>query len=169
MKNKSTLHLIVGKWKTPNHSNRKAEDDSHKVKDEILKRIQRINFSKKVGDNPDIDITVEGVIILKGNGKFKNKPYFVSKIPAADYFILRLVPFLDTDEVEISILVPNREEEVKDSKYNLEIISNKLYILPNDEGLITNTIYYLMNEYFNNKINQDEYILVVIHSSKLKN
>lgn len=163
------LHLMVGKWKTPNHSNCKADDDSHKVKKKILKRIGRKNFSKKVGDNPDIDITVEGVIILKGRGKFKNRPYFVSDISADDYFVLKFVPFTESNEVEISILVPDKEEENNDTGFEFEFISDKLYIIPNDERLILITINYLIDKYINNNTKQEENFLVVLQSNNLKN
>lgn len=119
------LHLIVGKWRTPNHSNEKSEDDSHKVKRTILKQIGKRMYSKAVGNNPDIDINSEGVIILKGTGERK-RSYYVSDIPASDHFVLHFVKSEEYIEVQVLIIdFENASDDFED-----------LIIIPFDENLI---------------------------------
>lgn len=161
------LHLIVGKWKTPNHSNKKADDDSHQVKEEILKQIGRSNFKKRVGKNPDIGISCHGKIILIGRGPFSHKIYADTEIHASEYFILNFIPITETNEVEISLLLPHNEEDSKDVRF--EYISDRLYILPKDEKIVSAFVSHVIDEYLNNDNKQEENILVVISSRSLRN
>jgi len=82
------LHLIIrGRWKSPSHSNDRSKDDTHKIKEKILKEIGKRIFEKEVGKNPDLDIDpTTGKIILKGRGEYSRK-IFETEIDADDYFV----------------------------------------------------------------------------------
>lgn len=82
------LHLIIrGKWKSPNHSTDRKKDDTHEIKEEILKEAGRRIFEKRVGKNPDLDIDpLTEKIRLKGRGA-QSKEIFETDINADDYFI----------------------------------------------------------------------------------
>ncbi|MDR1699557.1 MAG: hypothetical protein LBR75_07020 [Prevotellaceae bacterium] len=88
------IHLIIGKWRTPKHSTQR--DDMHEVKKNILKRVGKKEFERQVGHNPDIDINLEDIIILKGvSDCYKKKPYYVTGLSANDEdLILSLVDTL---------------------------------------------------------------------------
>jgi hypothetical protein len=108
------IYLIVGKWRTPNHSNKKSEDDSHQVKEDILSQIRELSknqnkkdYRKQVGDNPDIGINDNGIIILKGRGGFRKRPYYVTDISADDHFVLSFISIPETNEVEIQLMTFN--------------------------------------------------------------
>jgi len=84
----SILQLIIrGKWKSPQHSNQKSRDDTHKIKGEILNKIGKLIYEKKVGKNPDLDIDPKTKkIVLKGRGELSRK-IFETEINADDFFI----------------------------------------------------------------------------------
>jgi hypothetical protein len=86
------LHLIIrGKWKSPNHSNDRSKDDTHKIKEEILKKIGKRIFEKEVGTNPDLDIDPKTEkIVLKGRGKY-SREIFKTEIDADGYFVQCIV------------------------------------------------------------------------------
>ncbi|TXI46494.1 hypothetical protein [Methylophilus sp.] len=97
------LHLIIrGKWKSPNHSKNKSEDDTHAVKKQILAAVGKYLYEKKVGTNPDIDVDPKtGKIQLKGRGKFDKKG-FQSELDANEYFELLYLNVNDfSDEIRL--------------------------------------------------------------------
>lgn len=82
------LHLIIrGRWRTPSHSNDRSKDDSHKIKEQILKKVGKHIFEREVGKNPDLDVdpTTEK-IILKGRGNYSRKIY-ETELDADGYFV----------------------------------------------------------------------------------
>lgn len=167
MTNNPTLHLIVGKWRTPYHSNKKEFDDSHKVKKEILKKVGKKKFENQVGSNPDLDINENGVIILKGTGEYKRRPYYVTDISADDHFILRFIPLAESQEVEIQILTLDQREEANKVQLNLISHFNHLLIIPNDEDLIFSVVDRLTEEYLSLYTKQPIDFIIIL--SDLKN
>ncbi len=158
------LHLIVGKWRTLNHSTKKEFDDSHEVKAEILKKIGKKNFSKQVGNNPDIGITEQGMVILKGVGEKKHKPYYVTEISAEDYFVLRFFPFQDSNETEIQILILKTSKPDDRKEFNIISHLHQLYIIPNNEKIVLTLIESLTNEYIQRSSGQVEDFIILFHS-----
>lgn len=156
----TAAHLIIRKWRTPNHSNKKELDDSHEVKDAILKDVGKENYKKQVGENPDLDINTDGNIILKGVGKYKKKPYYVTGLSAEDYFVLRFIPISDTNETEIHILT-----SASSSVEEINIIANfyRMYIIPKNEDLIQKLIDTLINEYKDRLSDQVEDYIILFH------
>lgn len=150
------IGLIIGKWKTPNHSNRRSEDDTHEIKKQILKAIGNRNFTHEVGNNPDIDINKEGIIILKGRSDFKNKPYYVSDIRAEDFFILRFSPTIQDETIIECIMMKNN------IRINLIPNLENLYIIPNEDDVLDLTIEFILNQYNNQilKVERDYLILL---------
>jgi hypothetical protein len=82
------LHLIIrGTWRTPSHSNDRSKDDTHKVKEQILKEVGKVIYEKKVGKNPDLDICPKTKkIILKGRKNYSKK-ICETELNAGDYFV----------------------------------------------------------------------------------
>lgn len=82
------LYLIIrGRWRTPCHSNDRSKDDSHKIKEQILKKVGKRIFEKEVGKNPDLDVNpATEKIILKGRGTYSRK-IFETELDADGYFI----------------------------------------------------------------------------------
>jgi len=109
--NEDVHHLITDMgWRTPGHSTKKSEDDSHDVKKNILKKVGRERFRKDVGENPDIRVRHNtddkfDEIVLQGVGPHKGK-VFPSGLRAEDYLVKgfmigNLVPgaVYDLDEI----------------------------------------------------------------------
>lgn len=137
------FNFEIGRWKTINHSKIEGEDDFHTpggVKDQILKRIDKKKYAHRVGDNPDIRIDKKGMILLAGsrNGPFKNAKQIITNIQADDYFILRFIPSVTIDCIEI--LLYYQEEQVEKEDYLYEFFlndeTNKVYMIPNESHLI---------------------------------
>ena len=82
------LHLIIrGRWKTPCHSNDRSKDDSHKIKEQILRKVGKHIFEREVGRNPDLDVDPKTEkIIFKGRGNHSQKIY-ETELDADDYFV----------------------------------------------------------------------------------
>ncbi len=157
------LHLCVGKWKTPGDSKHKQDDDTHEVKKEIFKRIGKKNFQGKVGSNPDIEITDNGFINLKGVGDGKKKKYYETDISAEDYFILRFTPIPDSIETEIEVLM--LDQTLVSSKQSLNIVSHfpKLFKIPKDESLTKKLIERLTEDYQKRRSGITEEFIVLFH------
>jgi hypothetical protein len=158
------IHLIIGKWRTPNHSNKKSIDDSHQVKEEILHQIRELSkkqnkkdYRKQIGDNPDIGINDNGLIILIGRGDFKKRPYYVTEIPADDYFVLSFISIHKSDEVEIQLMTSNFDNDDDDKNILFLDHYDKLYIIPNKEIVIRN----VMDFYFEKNDEMHDAIIII--------
>lgn len=133
-----TLHMIVGRWKSPNDSNNRETNDSHDIKKQILKEVRRLckelgtrDYSKDIGNNPDIGVE-NGLIILKGRGKFTNKPYYRTVIPADSFFGLQ---FISTNSLcEFDIILLSFEQDRNGNEFQIEF--DEVFIIPNDEQII---------------------------------
>lgn len=163
MADEMVLHLIIRRWRTPSHSTKKELDDTHQVKEEILKRIGKKKYTKRVGDNPNLDITDDGVIILKGTGDFKKRPIYVTGISADEHFVLRFVPVADTDETEIQILLLSNDEEDNDDLQNIEHF-DQMFVIPNEAGIISLLIDNLIQQYLKGTSRQQKDIVIFLSS-----
>ncbi len=82
------LEIRGGRWKSPSNSKDRSKDDTHKIKEKILKEIGKHIFEKDVGKNPDLDIDpVTEKIILKGTAEKYSKEIFETEIDADKYFV----------------------------------------------------------------------------------
>jgi hypothetical protein len=164
MANRSFLQLIINnKWRTPKHSD-KGHDDTHDVKQTILKNVGKKKFSWKVGDNPNLDIDIkDDFIILLGVGKFKNKS-FKTKIHADDYFVLSFITIEGTEEIETQILVFHSDAEIDEKDtYSVENI-DQVFIIPNHEKIIFMLIDDLTDKYLEGKSMERKNILICLSS-----
>jgi len=141
--------MIVGRWKSPNNSKDRNTNDSHEIKKQILKEVRRLSnqlgtkdYSKQVGDNPDIAIT-NGIIILKGRRKFKNRPYYTTTIPADDYFGLQFISTNIQGQFEVALL----SFDIVESKNEILLEFENVYVIPNDEKIIELTFEKIFQEY----------------------
>jgi hypothetical protein len=149
MRQEQTLHMIVGQWKSPNDSNNRETNDSHDIKKQILKEVRRLckefdkrDYSKDIGDNPDIGVE-NGLIILKGRGRFKNKPYYRTVIPADSFFGLQ---FISTNSLgQFDIMLLSFEQDLNSNELLLEI--DEVFIIPNDEQIIELTFDKVFDDY----------------------
>lgn len=164
------LYLIIrGKWRTPNHSNKRSEDDTHKVKEEIYKAVGRRNFSGDVGSNPDIDVDDKtGKIILRGKGPFWKKTYPTS-LPADDFFILCFSCIKDAEETEVSLLLPQHDtpEKEHDSSMNIIRVNDDLYLddvylVPEEDSVLSALIGLLFKMHCRGDRTENKYILVLL-------
>lgn len=163
MPHTSILHLIIGKWRTPNHATQKQNDDTHEVKKEILRQVGKKNFSKEVGANPDIGISEDGFIILKGTGDYKKKPYYVTEISAGDYFILRFVPIADSEETEIQVLtLHDPEADHNQQLMNIVAHFDRILIIPNNENVVLSLVDSLTEEYLKLSVGKPVYFFILL-------
>lgn len=156
-----TLHIIIGKWRTRNHSTKNEFDDTHKIKKKILKRVGKKNYSKQVGTNPDLDINRKDIIILKGTGLFKKKPNYETCIDANDHFVIRFIPLSEVNEIEVQILIPDSDEEDNQKEIHNITHFDKLFLIPNNDQMISLLIEILTKKYLKEINGQTEEIAVV--------
>jgi hypothetical protein len=163
------MQLIVRRWKTPNHSNDKSKDDSHSVKEEILKavrerdrRLNKKDFSHAVGKNPDLDI-VDNIIVLKGRGtKFRGRPYYKTGIPVEDHFVLRFMPAENNGQLEILFGVLSYQEEKSEHAFVSDLHFDKIFILPDDDTIISLTVRKIIDDILVQPLVKMEDVIVVI-------
>ncbi len=164
--NTRMLHLEVGKWRTTKHSKNREVDDSHEVKNAILKAVRALfrekgekGFENKVGTNPDIGIE-NNIIILKGRDKFKNKPYITTGIAADDYFILKFTSC--ENENEIRLLIP-ANNKTNDNTNELNILHEyrHVYIIPKIDEIAVSLVEHLLAELNSKDLQFDEETIIV--------
>lgn len=157
------LHLIIGKWQTPKHSDKKAEDDTHNVKELILSEVRRIfnnekpDYRRIVGKNPNIGIE-NNQIILTGVGHYKGKTFHTS-LNVGDYFVLRFVNDNINNIIDIQLIVSQNH-----IKFQSLYINNKrkVLIIPFNEDLISSLIHWSINSFENNDYLDDILLIVEI-------
>lgn len=144
------LHLILrDKWKTPCHSKNKSKDDTHEVKEDILKEVSKLFKGKKhvgkVGKNPDLDINEDDIIILKGVGQRKGNE-FNTNISAAKFFVLAFTCTSKTFEIELYFAEAHADE--RPDIYDIRFFGKHelcLYVIPNEPGILQELLNYLIN------------------------
>ncbi len=164
--NTRILHLEVGRWRTRKHSKSREHDDSHEVKEAILKEVRLLcrekgerPFENQVGENPDIGIE-NGIIILKGRGKFKNKTFITNGIALDDYFVLKFVPY--GDENEIQLLIPDNSK-INGNTGELKIFQEykHFYVIPKIDEVAVLLVEHLLAELNSNDIQLDEEAIII--------
>jgi hypothetical protein len=134
-----TLHMIIGSWKTPFHSENKHDDDFHGpsgVKQQILDEIGRHIFSHEVGKNPDIAIE-KGSIVLVGskmNPRHRGKKFRPNpSIKAEDFFVLKFMFENSMSLLTIQLIFVHSTEPRPRNRKSADIT---FYVIPKDLQLI---------------------------------
>lgn len=173
MKKNREISLIIGKWQTPKHSSKKEFDDSHEVKDYILKKIKEHRkhqglkpFDNSIGKNPNIGITKEGKIYLEGVNDFKRK-IIDTELLAQDYFILSATNLTASNELEISLcyLMTPLNKILNDQFFDIKKF-HKFAIISDDDASIKNIISWGI-ESFDNRRNVENILVVFFDQGSL--
>jgi hypothetical protein len=168
------LALVIGKWQSPKHSKQKEFDDSHEVKEMILKKIKEHRkqqglkpFDNYTGKNPNIGITKDGKISLEGVKVFKRNN-IVTDLFAKDYFILSTTKLSASNQIEISLCDMLTTTNKLFENQSFEILKfHKLAIISDDDS-IKNIISWCI-ESFDNRRNVENILVVFYdHGSLLK-